>query len=66
MYNPTTIGVAVHREPKAAHARLSKLFKQYDGSRRRVARRLGVDESTLHRWIQKLRAAGLNDPRIAA
>jgi len=66
MYNPTPIGVAVHREPRAAHARLVKLFKQYDGSRRRVARRLGVNESTLHRWIEKLRRAGFGDPRLAA
>lgn len=65
-YNPTPVGVAVHQEPGRAHEMLVELFKRCAGSRRRVAEQLGVDESTLHRWIQKLRAAGFEDPRAAA
>jgi transposase len=61
-YNPTPISVAVERDPEKAFDRLAKLFAR-EGSRRAVARKLGVAESTVRRWLLKLDEAGLGDPR---
>ncbi len=52
----------VDGEQKLAYARLVELFRKYDNSTLRVAKALGVSKPTVIRWVNKLVAAGFDDP----
>jgi transposase len=62
-YNPTALGILIFSNPPAASAELRKLFaklKTLDA----VAKDQNVDRHTIQRWIARLVAAGLTDPRV--
>lgn len=58
-------GATVSSDPTGAHQRLIELFAQH-GILAAVAARLGVERRTLARWIVRLVALGLEDPRDSA
>ena len=56
----------MQRDLAAAHARLKELFLECGGDSRAVAKKLNVNRSTLHRWIERLKQASMSDPRDGA
>lgn len=60
---PHRIAIAVHNEPDAAHAELVALFAAHAGHLRDVAKALGVNRVSLHRWVKTLMDSGYADPR---
>jgi hypothetical protein len=59
----TKIGRLVHEDPKSARSILVTLFLR-DGDLKKVAKSQGVHWTTVIRWINAIKAAGLQDPRV--
>jgi predicted transcriptional regulator len=53
----------VLRKPREAHSRLRVLFSRHLGDVGGVSVELGVNKSTVFRWLKRLVDAGLDDPR---
>ncbi len=56
------VGSQIRYAPSKAFITLVEAFRRL-GTRRAVAEELGVDESTLSRWIVALKKKGFKDPR---
>lgn len=57
-----TFAMLIDDNPSEAHARLCELFAAHR-QQKRVAEELGVQSSSVTRWIAELSAAGYADPR---
>jgi len=57
-----TFSLLIDSQPEAVHARLVTLFAEL-GQQNKVAEALGVQPSSVARWIDALREAGFKDPR---
>jgi transposase-like protein len=58
----TEIGTLVLYAPAKAHVALVQAFQRLK-TRKAVAEELGVDETTVYRWIVNLKKKGFRDPR---
>jgi response regulator of citrate/malate metabolism len=53
----------VQSAPKKAFGKLQKLFRDHNGSTTEVAKALGVNRTTIHRWLARFESLKLGDPR---
>lgn len=62
-FRRTDYGWLVTSEPQKAVKRLKRVFARNDYDVGRVAEELGVNRTTLFRWLRKLQDSGCGDPR---
>ena len=57
------LGLLLALDPPKAFKKLVPMFKRTKGSVSALAAEIGVDRTTLFRWLTRLEEAGLGDPR---